>query len=376
MTEDAPKAHGNGGPAPRATRRSALTFAAAFLVITGALLTAGRYAVGTLPMRWYLFQVARHTSFALELAGHSSQLENLDAYEGREAEIRASLAGSDQIDLPESSRTAPLTAWEIWSYRCLRARAEIDAESCQLATLSPSPPPDSRDPRALIAYIRQGVRELEHSIRPSGENGATRAAEPGLAVFLSRAQESLEIVGENVPEQDDALAAQLREFAQHVSEWRNRQVAFLKARAARLAYQQAQLGPLVCFVASEPVRPAEPDGVTAPDSAPSAPPDGLSFRFSVVPDCGALPAMSIFFAAVVAFPVRWRKRLVGIVLGLPLLYAVNVLRLACLAFLGAYTGGGDLFTFAHEYGWQGIYLVFVVGVWLLWAEFIVRRIDK
>ncbi|MCL4219007.1 MAG: exosortase H, partial [Candidatus Hydrogenedentes bacterium] len=68
-----------------------------------------------------------------------------------------------------------------------------------------------------------------------------------------------------------------------------------------------------------------------------------------------------------------RKRLLGIMLGVPALYIINILRLTCLALLGAWDDGGEWFDFAHHYVWQGIYLVFVVGIWLLWVEFSGRR---
>lgn len=98
-----------------------------------------------------------------------------------------------------------------------------------------------------------------------------------------------------------------------------------------------------------------------------------AFHFILVPECGAIEVMAIFFAAVIAFPTRWRTRLLGALLGVPLMYCVNILRLCCLAVIGALDEGGQWFRFAHEYLWQAVYIVFVVAVWLLWVEFMVRR---
>ena len=100
-----------------------------------------------------------------------------------------------------------------------------------------------------------------------------------------------------------------------------------------------------------------------------------SFLFIVVPDCGAIEVMSIFLAAVCAFPTRWRKRLLGLAIGLPVLYGVNILRLSSLAFLAAYdpTPGIKWFHFGHEYVWQAVFIIFVVAVWLCWIEFLVQR---
>lgn len=97
------------------------------------------------------------------------------------------------------------------------------------------------------------------------------------------------------------------------------------------------------------------------------------FIFRVVPDCGAIPSLSIYIAAVLAFPVAFRKRILGVLLGVPILYGVNIMRLTCLAFIGAWTNGGEVFKFSHEVVWQGVFIIFVVGVWLAWVEFVVRR---
>lgn len=93
-----------------------------------------------------------------------------------------------------------------------------------------------------------------------------------------------------------------------------------------------------------------------------------TFTFIVVPSCGAIEVMAIFIAAVIAFPTKWRHRVQGILAGLPLMYVINILRLVCLACLGALDQGGAWFTFVHEYVCQASYVVFVVLVWMAWVE--------
>lgn len=99
------------------------------------------------------------------------------------------------------------------------------------------------------------------------------------------------------------------------------------------------------------------------------------FTFILVPDCGAIEVISIFIAAVLAFPSQIRKRLLGLVIGIPTLYCVNILRLSSLAYLAAYDPTDELkwFNFAHEYVWQVVFIIFVVAVWLCWIEFVVQR---
>lgn len=105
---------------------------------------------------------------------------------------------------------------------------------------------------------------------------------------------------------------------------------------------------------------------------------GHEFRFRVVPDCGAIPSLSIYLAAVLAFPVAWRKCFIGAIAGLATLYGINIIRLVVLAFVGAYDSTPDqkIFTFIHEYVWQSIFLLFVVCVWIAWIELIVKPKDE
>jgi exosortase/archaeosortase family protein len=96
------------------------------------------------------------------------------------------------------------------------------------------------------------------------------------------------------------------------------------------------------------------------------------FYFIVVSECGAIEVMAIFLAAVVAFPTRWYKKLIGLFAGIPIMYGLNIFRLSCLAVIGAYDTQHRYFNFAHEYVWQAVYIIFVVAVWMFWVEYIVR----
>ena len=60
------------------------------------------------------------------------------------------------------------------------------------------------------------------------------------------------------------------------------------------------------------------------------------FSLRIVKSCDAMEAVILFVAAVCAFPVRWRARAWGIVLGTLGLAAVNVLRICSLDFIGIY----------------------------------------
>ncbi len=89
------------------------------------------------------------------------------------------------------------------------------------------------------------------------------------------------------------------------------------------------------------------------------------FGISVVTACTGLFIAGLFVAAVVAFPASWRARLVGVGLGLTALFAVNVLRLVSLYYIGRYWP--SVFDSAHQLVWQSLLIAIAVLLWLAWA---------
>lgn len=83
-------------------------------------------------------------------------------------------------------------------------------------------------------------------------------------------------------------------------------------------------------------------------------------------ECTGVFVLVLFASFVLAYPARWSARLVGFAVGIPLLLAVNVFRLATLArIVEVYP---QAFFYFHEYVWQGIFMVFVLVGALAWAE--------
>ncbi len=129
MSESPPREEAHGAEAaPESSGRRVRGFVAVFVVTVLFLLTAYRYTVDTRVNDWYLFQVARHTSWVLDKIGHSSELESRYLSNDEPARVRATLAawedGRDEPTADETARAAagPLTPWEKWSYRALQAR--------------------------------------------------------------------------------------------------------------------------------------------------------------------------------------------------------------------------------------------------------------
>lgn len=91
----------------------------------------------------------------------------------------------------------------------------------------------------------------------------------------------------------------------------------------------------------------------------------------IVEECTGAYEVLIFCAAVLAFPTGPRQRLAGFALGIPLIYAANVLRIATLLAVGRYAPRA--LDFLHLYLWQATLILLITGTWLLWIALVVRR---
>lgn len=98
------------------------------------------------------------------------------------------------------------------------------------------------------------------------------------------------------------------------------------------------------------------------------------FVVKIIDECTGIYEMLIFSAAVLAFPTVWRDKVTGILLGCPLIYLFNVLRIAMLIVVGRYWPYA--FDFMHVYFWQATMIVMITTVWLLWITKVVGRDAK
>ena len=94
------------------------------------------------------------------------------------------------------------------------------------------------------------------------------------------------------------------------------------------------------------------------------------FAVKIIDECTGIYEMLIFSAAVLAFPPRWRNKLTGILMGCPLIYLFNIVRIAMLIVVGRYYP--PVFNFMHLYFWQATMIIMITSVWLLWIIKVVR----
>jgi exosortase H (IPTLxxWG-CTERM-specific) len=90
------------------------------------------------------------------------------------------------------------------------------------------------------------------------------------------------------------------------------------------------------------------------------------FAVSIEAGCNGIEATIVLLAAIIAFPASWKRRLLGVALGVLAVQGLNVVRLISLFYLGQW----DLrvFEWAHLYVWQALIMLDVLIVWLLWVR--------
>ena len=95
------------------------------------------------------------------------------------------------------------------------------------------------------------------------------------------------------------------------------------------------------------------------------------FAVEIIEECTGLYEILIYAAAVFAFPTTLVKKGIGILLGAPILYATNVLRIVFLVWIGRYYP--EAFDFMHLYFWQATLILMITSVWMLWIFLVVKR---
>lgn len=96
-----------------------------------------------------------------------------------------------------------------------------------------------------------------------------------------------------------------------------------------------------------------------------------SFSLQIVRQCTGIFEVIAVSSCILAFPAAMKKKAVGILIALPAIYIFNMIRLLSLAFLGIYNP--NFFETVHDYILQITFFAFVIVLWYLWIEKVVRK---
>jgi exosortase H (IPTLxxWG-CTERM-specific) len=106
--------------------------------------------------------------------------------------------------------------------------------------------------------------------------------------------------------------------------------------------------------------------ITVADASISSP----SFAVQIVSGCDAVEAIALFVCAVLAFPLKFLKKLPGMIAGTLLLSVLNLVRVVSLFLVGVYSP--RIFALMHIDVWQAIFIFFAVLLWILWLLWATR----
>ncbi len=89
-----------------------------------------------------------------------------------------------------------------------------------------------------------------------------------------------------------------------------------------------------------------------------------TFALQIREGCDALEPCALFLAAVIAFPVGWRPKMLGAVLGVTALLSMNFVRIVSLYYVRDHAP--DYFHTMHVDVWQPAFILLVLVFWLVW----------
>ena len=90
------------------------------------------------------------------------------------------------------------------------------------------------------------------------------------------------------------------------------------------------------------------------------------FAVSIEAGCNGVEATIVLIAAMLAFPASWKRRLLGLAVGIVAVQGLNIVRVISLFYLGQWDL--EAFEWAHLYVWQALIMLDVLIVWLVWVR--------
>ena len=93
------------------------------------------------------------------------------------------------------------------------------------------------------------------------------------------------------------------------------------------------------------------------------------FGVEIITECSPIYMLILFSSFVLAYPTTLKKKAIGLLFGIPFLFAMNTLRLVVGFIAGMWRP--DLFEYVHVYLWQTIIIILVFISCLVWLHYMV-----
>jgi exosortase/archaeosortase family protein len=84
---------------------------------------------------------------------------------------------------------------------------------------------------------------------------------------------------------------------------------------------------------------------------------------SIARGCDAVEAMALFVSTTLAFPMNWKRKIIGLFTGLILLFIINIVRIVSLYFIGIHSK--SYFETMHAQVWPVIIIIFATLIWVM-----------
>jgi len=98
---------------------------------------------------------------------------------------------------------------------------------------------------------------------------------------------------------------------------------------------------------------------------------GGAFSYMMTAECTALPVALLMTSAILAYPARPAQHWMGLLVGIPALFFLNLVRLVTLGWAGL--RAPESYEVLHVFWWQAL-LILAVGLgWYAWARIVVHR---
>ena len=95
------------------------------------------------------------------------------------------------------------------------------------------------------------------------------------------------------------------------------------------------------------------------------------FSVSIKKGCDAVLPILLYVSAILAFPVTWKAKTSGILVGISLLLFINLIRIISLFWIGKYHP--DYFNFFHLDVWQVVFIFLGILFWWVWIKKVAIR---
>ena len=87
------------------------------------------------------------------------------------------------------------------------------------------------------------------------------------------------------------------------------------------------------------------------------------FSINVKRGCDAVEPMALFAAALLAFPSSIKNKIKGLLIGISILFVLNIIRIVSLFLTGIYYP--SVFEIMHIEVWQFLFILFALGLWII-----------